>query len=168
MKPDLLSAFSELRNKLRRYAFLKLGSFHDADDVVQETAVACMRYEGPELETHKHARKLVWTILRRRAADVLRKRRTTNVEATDDLPDSDPTHLEKILGAEQKQFFEELIAQLSHDDRELVLARLVKNEPLKEIAKRQGIAISTASERTHRVLSTIARQLATYLGHKDD
>lgn len=128
----------------------------EADDVLSEVflqvARSLPRFRGDE----DHLRAWVFTIARNRAIDGHRRRSTQPALADVPVPEGvAPTHDDpvdpELLAA---------LAQLTPDQREVVVLRFVADLPLEEVASITGRTEGAVKSMQHRALAQLARILA--------
>jgi RNA polymerase sigma-70 factor, ECF subfamily len=127
---------------LRRWATGRLPAWArglvDTDDMIQETLIKTLRNVKDFEPRHDGA---VAAYLRRaldnRIRDEVRinARRPRVEEIQDGYPDSRTSPLEAAIGGEAVRRYEEALARLSDDDRELVLARIELGLSYEEVAR---------------------------------
>ncbi|MGH9275790.1 MAG: RNA polymerase sigma factor [Acidimicrobiales bacterium] len=127
----------------------------DADDLLSEVflqvARSLPRFRGDE----DHLRAWVFTIARNRVVDGHRRRSTRPMLADVPVPErAAPAHEDpvdpELLGA---------LAQLTPDQREVVVLRFVADLPLEEVASITGRTEGAVKSMQHRALAQLARIL---------
>lgn len=147
--------FDHLSSKIFRYAFLRLSSQEDAEDVLSGTFLRVWEYvQRHEQEVVEHVEALIYRIARNLIIDQYR-RRAPNIsldmllEEGFELPDSAKNNPDKKA---EYALALELLSQLEASERDLLLLRHVEGLPVVDIAAVYGITENNASVRIHRAL----------------
>lgn len=170
-------AFSTLlhRHQERIFGYL-MGMVRDVDvanDLFQDTFLRVISALQERRGSYQQQGRFVyWTmrIARNTALDYLRSRKkwkdVGTIEEDEDsywdrLPDHSPDALDIIQDLQQNEWLEECIAQLSHEQREVLLLRHDAGLSFKEIAELTGCSINTALGRMRYALLNIQKMLVT-------
>src|SRR5262249_7080376 len=130
---------------LRRWAHGRLPptarSMSDTHDVVQDAIVRVLGHLAtfrPERPGALHA--YLRTAVLHRIYDEMRqtRRRPSAVDLGDELPGDLPSPYEAAARSQDREMFESALAELSDDDRELVIARVEWGLPYADIATALG------------------------------
>jgi RNA polymerase sigma-70 factor (ECF subfamily) len=129
-------------------AYLR-GSFptvHDVDDVVQESYLRVWKTRAAQ--PIRSARSFLFQVARRLAIDVLRRRRTSRIDAVCDLTAlsvivDGPDTADAVCQKEELRLLAEAIHALPARCREVMILRKIQGLSQKEIAVRLGITEGT-------------------------
>jgi RNA polymerase sigma-70 factor, ECF subfamily len=143
--------------------YLRAQGVRDADDVLSEVflqvARSLPRFRGDD----DHLRAWVFTIARNRIVDGHRRRSTRPLVADSPVP-------ERAAPAADQPVDPELIAalaQLTPDQREVVVLRFVADLPLEEVASLTGRTAGAVKSMQHRALAQLARTLTDPVSAED-
>jgi len=140
----------------------------DTADVVQDTLVAALRrLDKIDIDDDGALQAYLRQALKNRLTDLYR-RATPPAHRTDltpDLPATDPSPLERAIGAEAVERYEAALDRLSPTDREAVILRIEMCCAYEEIARTLGkssaaharVAVSRALARLSREMSHARR-----------
>jgi RNA polymerase sigma-70 factor (sigma-E family) len=140
-------------SRLRRTAFLLVGNWTDAEDLVQSTLVRAVRYKERICEVEAPAGYLK-QILIRTCIDERRKRRVTE-HATDDLPDT----MAPDDSQDEKWAVRSALAKVPRSQREILILRFYADLSVAETAAALGCSIGNVKSQTSRGLDALARSL---------
>lgn len=167
--------FQELLRFIKRDSNQGLKEFHERyyccmekqvwkvsreDDVVQEVInrVLCKIWQRVDkfivLEI-KDPEAFVRTITANYAKSVVRRKKFVHLDENVAVED------EGIQDVIEMDSFYFLIRNLSKEEQEMMKDRFVKGESFKEFAKRNGIAVSSASSKIYRALEKIKKEIFT-------
>jgi len=121
---------------------------HDAEDVVQDVFVSFARSAG-SFGLKGSLKAYLATSVVNRARDKLRRGRSLKRRAdgyTEALSEASRTD-EPLVYSERCERLSRALAELPYEQREAVLLKVKQSMTLKEIAKLQGVSISTAHGR---------------------
>lgn len=168
-------AFNTLLNRHQERIFgYLMGMVRDVDvanDLFQDTFLRIISALQARRGSYQQQNRFVYwamRIARNTALDYLRTRKkwkdVGNHEDDEDsfwdrLPDFAPDALDLIQDVQQNEWLEECIAQLSHDQREVLLLRHDAGLSFKEIAELTGCSINTALGRMRYALLNIQKML---------
>ena len=177
METDFDSLLERHRRELQVHCYRMLGSFTDAEDLVQETFLRAWRHRDQH-EPGSNLRAWLYRILSNTFINSYRKRRrepvqapgtdfqedwqvsadrlslpvrSAEAEALDRLADSD------VLGA---------LRDLPEDFRVAIYLADIEGYPYREIAEMMGTPIGTVMSRLHRGRSRLREKLAKYAGQR--
>lgn len=171
-------AFKQLvdRYQSRIFGYL-LGMVRDRDvanDLFQETflrVISAMHNERGSYTRQGRWSKWVMMIARNAALDYLRSRKKwqdvrndNDDEGTsfwDRLPDTEPSAEDLFHTAEQRALLEDCIAQLPHEQREVLLLRHEGDFTFREIAEMTDVSINTALGRMRYALLNLRKMIET-------
>ena len=150
------AAMERLYHRYRDWAFRLAygftGNAHDAEEVVQDV----FRQFFARVDRFEMRSKLttfLYTMVKHRSIDLIRKRRPTETLAFDPvapaLRDED----------RERRALLELVASLPEKQREVVVLRFGEGLQLDEIAGRMDIAIGTVKSRLHHALAALRNSL---------
>jgi RNA polymerase sigma-70 factor (ECF subfamily) len=149
------TSFEELCHlKLRDMTFsalTKVGNIHDAEDVVQESALIMYRFIG-RLKSPEAIDVWIEKIVRTRCADLLRKRAPLKTELdiddeTIDIPEENREFLPEKFAEDEalRGRLYELVTQLPEKAREAIILYYYEGLSYKEIAQVTGTTTKTVS-----------------------
>ncbi len=163
---DPMEAFAEHQAWLRTVLLARLGSLDEAEEVLQEVAVAAANQSakrepieriGPWL--YRVALRQVMLFRRKQGrrrklvANVARVQQPTEV-------DSDtPSPADWLLSQERNRLVAQVLMQLAERDRQLLMLKYVEDYSYEEIAQRIGITASAVQSRLHRARKLLKQQL---------
>jgi len=134
------------RGALTRYVHFRIGSPHDAEDVLQETlAAACLAY--PRLRDKARFKPWLIGIAKNKAADFLRskyRRSEGPLESAEDL-----TVIPGRFAFAHDSLVEDTLLRLPVQDQQLLRMCYWQELPQMEIARRLMIPIGTVKSRLH-------------------
>ena len=136
-------------DKIYRYIFYKVNNKALAEDLTQETFYKFLKSECEEPE------RFLYTIARNLCIDEYRRIKPVSTEDEEALAVT--TEFEDELV--ERTAVKEALDKLSEDDRELVILRLVNDEPSGEIAKMYGMSRFAVTRRLNKAKSTLKELL---------
>ena len=136
-------------DKIYRYIFYKVNNKALAEDLTQETFYKFLKSECEEPE------RFLYTIARNLCIDEYRRIKPVSTEDEEALAVT--TEFEDALV--ERTAVKEALDKLSEDDRELVILRLVNDEPIGEIAKMYGMSRFAVTRRLNKAKSTLKELL---------
>ncbi len=136
-------------DKIYRYIFYKVNNKALAEDLTQETFYKFLKSECEEPE------RFLYTIARNLCIDEYRRIKPVSTEDEEALAVT--TEFEDELV--ERTAVKEALDKLSEDDRELVILRLVNDEPIGEIAKMYGMSRFAVTRRLNKAKSTLKELL---------
>ena len=155
------------RPRLERWARGRLPDWArdlaDTHDLVQETLIQAFRkVEGFEIRGEGAFQAWLRQILLNRIRQEIR--RASRRPASDDLDtaikDEQPSPLEKAVGREAVERYEQALAQLKASDREIIIARVELGQTNEEIARSCGKPSANAARMAvERALFRLAREM---------
>lgn len=159
-------AWTELYDRLAPmvYAYLRTQSLEDPDDVAGETFLQVVRdihrFEG----TERQFRSWVLTIAHHRMLDArrARARRPSRSMPTEALPQgasSDETTT-PVLETAQWETIESVLSQLTTDQREVVVLRVVSELTLEETAQVLDRTVGSVKALQHRAYNALRAQIS--------
>jgi len=149
-------AYGAYAARLLQYAKSLLRSQAEAEDVVHDVFIGMAR----QLATGNPPREMaayLYTGVRHRSLDRLRRRRETPLEAADvELIAAPPGDLERI---EQQRVLNRALLALPAEQAEVVILRTWHDLDFRAIAELQGTALSTALSRYQYGLDKLRKEL---------
>jgi RNA polymerase sigma factor (sigma-70 family) len=140
--------------------YLRGQGVEDPDDLLGEVflhvARALPRFRGDE----EHLRRWVFTIARNRVIDDRRRRARRPSTPTDHVPDRAAPDEDGLVDPELVAG----LAQLTSEQREVVLLRFVADLPLEDVARITKRTEGAVKSMQHRALAQLARILADPTG----
>ena len=132
--------------QLKAYLRGSFPSVHDVDDVVQESYLRVWKSRAAQ-PIHS-ARSFLFQVARRLAIDVLRRRKTSRIDAVCDLTvlsvlEDGPTAADAICQSEELRLLTAAIHALPARCREVMIMRKIQGLSQKDIAVRLGITEGT-------------------------
>lgn len=132
--------------QLKAYLRGSFPSVHDVDDVVQESYLRV--WKSRAARPIRSARAFLFQVARRLAIDVLRRRKTSRIDAVCDLAAlpvlvDGPDAADAICQNEELRLLAQAIHALPARCREVMILRKIEGLPQKEIAVRLGITEGT-------------------------
>ena len=144
--------FARYLPSLRRWARGRLPSWtrdlRDTDDLVQETLVQTLRHIDAFQPRHEGAlQAYLRQALVNRVRDEVRRvgRRGVGEEIEDEHIDAGASPLEQAIGSEALARYEQALARLRPDEREVIIARVELGQSYQQIAAGHGRASADAA-----------------------
>ncbi|HWH33646.1 MAG TPA: RNA polymerase sigma factor [Egibacteraceae bacterium] len=165
--PDALAwCYEALADALFRYVRGLCGDPVLAEDLVEETFLELVEYAPALTGGLGGLRAWLFRAARNNLIDARRKSaRRGDVPWEDDFatqrPDSDPGPELQTLHRERGAVLETALAQLSEDQREVVLLRFLSGLSGPEVAAATGRSVGAVKSLQHRGLAALARVLGT-------
>ena len=143
----LVDAFLD---RLVRYAFRRLGSIHDAEDVVQEVFVRALAGRSRR-KNISHTGPYLYRMVGNACTDFLRKRRDSMVSleeiGAEQIPSARRNPSQLAAATEELRQAEELLQCLPKRQAEAIRLRVFDELRLSEIADVVGCSVNTVSSR---------------------
>ena len=136
-------------DKIYRYIFYKVNNKALAEDLTQETFYKFLKSECTEPE------RFLYTIARNLCIDEYRRIKPVSTEDEEALAVT--TEFEDELV--ERTAVKEALDKLNEEDRELVILRLVNDEPIGEIAKMFNMSRFAVTRRLNKAKSTLKELL---------
>lgn len=138
-----------------------LGNEADAEDATQETFLRLARHASTIKSNaaawlHSCALNASKDVLRRKGAGVQAVHTAQN--SLDAVPDSGEPETAR-LWRDIEPLLDAALADLSDEDRDVIVARFLVGRPLGDLAKEAGIAAGTMSRRVDRALANLRQKL---------
>lgn len=155
--PSIDQELVALLPNLRAYARFLTGNRHDADDLVQDTAVRLLN-SADRFVPGTNFRAWAFTVLRNRFLNefVAKRRNTRPLHDLDsDFASVFPTQME---GMEAGELLREFM-QLPPDYRSVLALAAGENMPYEDIAVICGCAVGTVKSRVHRARAALQHRL---------
>ncbi len=130
----------------------------DAEDVVQDVMVGLFSRPDPEISI-ENAAAYVYRALRNRIVDSYRNRRETDA-LTDALPAPAGDPERATERAEMSEGIFEAIAELSDEERAVLLETELEGRSFRELAEEWGVPIGTLLARKSRAVKKVKERLA--------
>lgn len=143
---------------LRRNAFVLVGDWFAADDLVQQTLITVYR-RWEHLERHEELSAYTRTVMVRTFISDRRKHRWTRELLRDSLPEPDPMP-EEVNRVGDRIVLLAALAKLSSRQRCLVYLRYWEDLSIEESAQIMNCSSSTVRSSTSRALRTLRKHLA--------
>jgi len=165
---DWAAALASRQRWLRTVLVARLGSRQEADEVLQEVALAAARH-GPARLCEEAVSAWLYRVAVRQA--LLHRRQTARasrrtleyarrVEAAQSNGAGNP--LAWLLADEETDLVREALLRLSRQDRELLLLKYTEDWSCKELAAQLGIRLTTVETRLLRARERLRRELAEF------
>jgi len=152
-REGLATIYDRMARLIFSVAYATTGNTADAEDVLQDTMIAVVRYAA-SYRDGSNARAFVLTIARHLAVDAVRKRKTTvPLEAV--APADQPACETDVSRCDVR----DLLAVLAPDERQLVVFRLYAGLSYREISRVMEISVVAAQKRYQRALKKLKSQL---------
>ena len=158
----LARIYQKYADTLLTLAMALLNDASTAEDVVHDVFVRFAQSTG-RFRLGGSLKSYLTTCLVNRARDVIRQQNRRAVSCLDTTikiqsPDSDP--LETIIGNELANQANEALAQLSYEQREVIVMYIKTDMSLKQIAELQGVPMRTVQGRYRRGLEKLRKAFA--------
>jgi len=167
---DLMAVVAHYQSPLLRYVGQMLGRIdHEAEDIVQEAFVRLHRQvAGHGAASVKHLTTWLFRVTHNLIIDMLRRRSRrkrapeaavdpaalSQEQAADELD-----ALGEVLRQEAQQVALRELAQLSDEQRQVVLLKVIQGMTLGQVAEVVGISVSMVNYRLNQGLTELARRL---------
>ncbi len=166
MPADPAAEFASHQVWLRTVILSRLGNREEADEVLQEVALAAANQSSRPEVIHRVGPWLYRVALRQIL--LLRRRQgrrrkllagfTTRTCVTDECPHSS-TPLEWMLSEERGQMVKQGLASLSERDRQLLMLKYIDGLSYEEIGAILGVTASSVQSRLHRARKLLRNKL---------
>ena len=164
--PQSIDEFAALIDKLQhrvvQFAFCRLHSLADAEDVVQDVLVQAYR----DRERHRHVEHIeafLFRMVANRSTDLLRKRRHS-AGSLDDLA-QEPA-VDDAPAAGRLRWVEALLVRLPARQAEVIRLRVYADLSFEAVAKSLGCSIPTVKSRFRYGIQKLRRVLESRGGEK--
>jgi RNA polymerase sigma-70 factor, ECF subfamily len=158
----LRTLYERHARSIYNYARRLLDDAGTAEEVLQETFLRVYR-ERAAFRPVATFRTWAFTIARNLCLDILRAPARASTLAAETLPevrDAAPTPLERLERAEEAAAVRRALAELSPDDREIILLSRYHGLRYREIAALVGASEDAVKMRAHRALTRLRKILA--------
>ncbi|MFE4368024.1 SigE family RNA polymerase sigma factor [Streptomyces sp. NPDC056835] len=145
------------RPALRRNAFLLVGDWHAADDLVQQTLITLYR-RWEHLDQHDKLSGYTRTVMVRLFLSDRRNHRWTRERLVDSTPEPEPTPAEAAR-IEDRIVLLDALATLSAKQRSLVYLRYWEDLSVEESARIMNCSSSTVRSSSSRALRILRERL---------
>ncbi len=170
------------RHELHVHCYRMLGSFHDAEDLVQETLLRAW-HRRTELQREEHLRAWLYKIATNATLDAIKakRRRTASLGSFRDIPWLEP-YPDRLLEPEAPRAdepdtaligretieltFLAVIQLLPPRQRAVLILREVLDWPASDVAKMLEISVAAVNSALQRARATLRAQLPA--GHRED
>jgi RNA polymerase sigma-70 factor (ECF subfamily) len=159
--------FTELFTPLFRYLFFRTRDHDIANDLTQATFLKFLLQKEKPRE-REHAHRLLFTIARTKLIDHYRvesKRVQVSIDDVPELQSLTRNPEEEAVFAEEKQFINDALQQLSADEAEIVSLRLSGDVSYETIAQLTGVSVANARQIYSRALKKVAVLLRESVPH---
>lgn len=157
---DYRQLLKELANVIQKFLRSRFGDHHFIEDCVQEALIA-VHQARHTYDAQRPFRPWLFAIVRHKAIDTLRKRRTR-----EKVVDHYKSEQEILFQADDQtssdvEFSEgRLLASLSPQHREVLVLTKIMGYSIAETAEKLGISESAVKVRVHRAIRRLQRSLA--------
>ncbi|WP_063795257.1 MULTISPECIES: SigE family RNA polymerase sigma factor [Streptomyces] len=145
------------RPALRRNAFVLVGDWFAADDLVQQTLIAVYRH-WERLDRHDALSAYTRTVMVRLFIDERRKHRWTRELLQDSLPEPAPAP-EELTRVGDRMVLLKALSDLTARQRGLVYLRYWEDLSVEDVAQIMGCSSSTVRGSTSRALRILRERL---------
>ena len=166
--PQSIDEFAALIDKLQhrvvQFAFCRLHSLADAEDVVQDVLVQAYR----DRERHRHVEHIeafLFRMVANRSTDLLRKRRHS-AGSLDDLESEPAVDGNDAPEAGRLRWVEALLVRLPARQAEVIRLRVYADLSFEAVAKSLGCSIPTVKSRFRHGIQKLRRVLESRGGEK--
>lgn len=150
------------RSSFRRSAFMLVGDWHEADDLVQRTLIALYRrWEG--LDRRDDLGGYARTIMVRLVIDDRRKHRWLRELVQDPLPEP-PPEADAAMKVADRHLLLAAVAELAPRQRIAVVLRYWEDLSVEETALVMGCSAATVRSQTARATAILRRRLLASFG----
>ena len=157
--------YDQFAEKLYRYAFLRLSSKEDAEDVLSTTFLKFWDYLNKNTtRTLSNIPAFLYRIARNLIIDQYRARTPTlSVELLFEQGFELPAHADgvSIMKKAEYELVIGALSKLSDDDRDVLLLRFIDGLPVVDIAELYSITENNTSVRIHRALGRLKEIMHT-------
>ena len=162
-KSTIYKIYEKHYNELLRIAVGIMGNMTDAEDVMQDLALAIME-KADKFAVANNVKAFLNTAIRNLAKDKYRKKRRENSIALDLLPESIISVTENgLLSLEERDLLKKLLSKYSQSDREVFLKYFIDGYSTRELAIKMGIKEKTLSKKLLRMRKKIAKEYLLFM-----
>jgi RNA polymerase sigma-70 factor (ECF subfamily) len=149
-RQEFEAVVEDLQDRLVRYAFLRLGSLQEAEDIVQEVFVRAYA-DRRNRRAVTQVRSYLYRMAANACTDLLRKRERSGVPVETveamNLPDGRKSSFEIASALEELQRIEAVLKRLPGRQSEVIRLRVFDELPFVEIAEVLGRSPATVKSR---------------------
>lgn len=158
-------AFGEIYDsyvpRIFRFAFLKIGSRENAEDLTSETFLRFWTYIRKEEIESDTAEPILYRIARNLIIDSYRKKEIATQDIDDEvancLKDERSDFAKELMEREEIREMMEMLKELKDDYREIIILRYVEGFLPEEIAKITGKSKGSVRVLSHRALKSLEK-----------
>jgi RNA polymerase sigma-70 factor (sigma-E family) len=147
----------EARPAIRRSAFMLVGDWYEADDLVQRTLIALYR-RWNRLDGHDHLGGYVRTVMVRLVISDRRRHRWSREQTQDSLPEP-PPEPDATRQIADRQLLIAALAELPPRQRSAIVLRYWEDLSVEETARTMGCSAATVRSQTARAMAILRRIL---------
>ena len=162
-KNSIYKIYEKHYNELLRIAVGIMGNMTDAEDVMQDLALAIIE-KADKFAAANNVKAFLSTAVRNLSKDKYRKNKRENSIALDLLPEGSISVTEKgLLSLEEHDILKKLLSKYSQDDQEAFLKYFIDGYSIRELALNLGVKEKTLSQKLLRMRKKIAKEYLLFM-----
>jgi len=166
-KPAFIELFNQVSSKLKAYAIRCGANQADAEEIVQECLLIVWRKAPTFNPTTASAITWLYTIVRNKRIDFVRKQRPDLIGSSDLWPEPESEHLEKHVESDlNATIIRSLLYELPEEQRQIVFKVYFEGKSHSEIANELDLPLGTIKSRLRlamKKLDTLAKENMSWL-----
>jgi RNA polymerase sigma-70 factor (ECF subfamily) len=154
----------EARSRVLAIMAKRLGNHELAEEAVQSALAECLRNVRAGGSDLRNPGGMLYTVARRRSADLLRlwrreRERLVDVDRIDEQRPPAPQESDRLVNRERVRAIMEFLPRLREDERKVLRLRFLEERPLQEVAERLELDPAQVSRLQWRALDRLRRML---------
>jgi RNA polymerase sigma-70 factor (ECF subfamily) len=162
--------YDRFADPLFRYVYARCGDASLAEDLVGDLWVRVVErlasFRLPPSGVDQAFAAWLYRIAHNLVIDNFRRKSSGNVPLDPSVSDREPTPDERAISNDESRTLHEAIAQLTPDQREVVLMRFIEERSNAEVASLTGRTEGAVKVMQHRALGALAKLLGGSRGHR--
>jgi len=162
--------YNRFADPLFRYIYARCGDASMAEDLVGDLWVRVVErlasFRPPPSGVDQAFAAWLYRIAHNLAVDSFRHKSSGNVPIDPNISDREPTPDERAISSDEVRTLHAALAQLTPDQREVVLLRFIEERSNAEVAALTGRTEGAVKVMQHRALRALAKLLGSSRGHR--